>query len=329
MRIHVSIEVSASALERIQATVPDAEVVYEPLTSQADLDEALRGSDVALANWLPGNRGTLRWVQLAAAGVDQLPDRSALSDQQLVVSSSSGLASSCIAEYVIATILRRQHRLGRGFAIKQLQSWPTDFEPLEADTLLGRQVGVLGAGGIGVTLAAYLTAFGADVTLLGGSGSATERYLPPHVDRLISALPPPKTLARTDIDVLFESNDIVVSAVPATESTRHIVNAARLSRMRPGSWLINVGRGSAVDEDALREALDNGRPAGATLDVTEAEPLPPTSWMYEHPAVELTPHIAGYFAGYNDACADLFVANLGRYLGGLPVWNVVEPSRGY
>lgn len=329
MRIHVSIELSPESLERVQATVPDAHVVYEPVSSQLELKDRLDGSDIALANWLPDTRGTLKWIQLAAAGVDQLPAKGVLKDPALVVSSSSGLASPCIAEYVIAAILRRRHRLSRAFAIKQMRSWPADFEPLEADTLVGARVGVLGAGGIGLTLAAYLTAMGADVTVLGNSGQPAEKYLPTHVATLVAALPPVRMLPRTDIDRVFADNEVIVCALPSTPDTRHIVNADRLARMRPDSWLINVGRGSAVDEEALREALDKGRPAGATLDVTEAEPLPATSWLYEHPAVELTPHTAGYFAGYNDACAALFASNLGRYVGGLPVWNVVQSTRGY
>jgi phosphoglycerate dehydrogenase-like enzyme len=101
--------------------------------------------------------------------------------------------------------------------------------------------------------------------------------------------------------------------------------------MRPGSWLVNIARGKIVREADLVQALERGggRPAAAALDVFEREPLPPESPLYRLDGVILTPHVAGLSTGYWPRSMSLFRANLKRYLDGEPLWNRVDPGRGY
>ena len=118
-------------------------------------------------------------------------------------------------------------------------------------------------------------------------------------------------------------------AAPLTRETRGLIGAAELARMKRGAVLINLGRGSLVDEDALTSALAAGRIAGAALDVVEREPLPPGSPLWAMPQVILTPHISGLGPRYWERAVDLFAGNLHRFLAGEPLQNLVDKQAGY
>jgi phosphoglycerate dehydrogenase-like enzyme len=128
---------------------------------------------------------------------------------------------------------------------------------------------------------------------------------------------------------LLSQVDHLVLALPATPATRHILNAEALSHARKGLHLINIARGSLIDQEALRAALDSGLVAAATLDVTEPEPLPEGHWLYSHPAVRLTPHISWAAGDVASQTAAKFVQQLQRYLGGEPLNDLVDPLLGY
>jgi phosphoglycerate dehydrogenase-like enzyme len=119
-----------------------------------------------------------------------------------------------------------------------------------------------------------------------------------------------------DVRARLGAADVVVLATPATGATAGMVDAGFLAEMRPGSLLVNVGRGALVDEEALLAALDAGRPGRAYLDVTATEPLPEDSPLWDHPRVELTPHSSALGHGRHDRAAAVFASNLRRYLAG-------------
>jgi phosphoglycerate dehydrogenase-like enzyme len=119
--------------------------------------------------------------------------------------------------------------------------------------------------------------------------------------------------------------DVLVVAAPAVESTHHLIDAGVLAAMRSGSVLINVARGSLVDEAALLAALDRGRPAHAVLDVAATEPLPAENPLWDHPAVTITAHSAGGGLGRDRRAAEVFAGNLGRFLGGEELRHEVAP----
>ena len=128
---------------------------------------------------------------------------------------------------------------------------------------------------------------------------------------------------------LLESADHLVLALPATPKTRHLIDAAALARIKPGAHLINVARGSLVDQEALREALTSGRVALASLDVTDPEPLPAGHWLYEHPKVRLSPHMSWSTPGAVSRLLDTFVENLRRYREGAPLEGRVDLDERY
>jgi phosphoglycerate dehydrogenase-like enzyme len=130
------------------------------------------------------------------------------------------------------------------------------------------------------------------------------------------------------LDALPEA-DVVVNSLPLTDATRHVLDARAFAAMRPTARFVNVGRGATVDEEALVEALRDGRIAGAALDVFEVEPLPASSPLWNMPNVIVSPHMSGDIVGWEARVVDVFVENLDRWLRGEPLENVVDKARGY
>nr|WP_249420605.1 NAD(P)-dependent oxidoreductase [Rhabdothermincola salaria] len=190
--------------------------------------------------------------------------------------------------------------------------WNMPAAPL--GTLHGRRVGLVGLGGIGTAIAERLVPFGCEVRALRRS----DRPSPVAGVELVA-----------DIDALVDECHHVVLVAPLTEATRGLIDARVLAEMLPGVHLVNVARGPLVDQDALRDALDRGHVACASIDAPDPEPLPEGHWMYSHPRVRLSPHVSWNWPG---AGADLYRAfreNLARHLAGEPLENVIDPSVGY
>jgi phosphoglycerate dehydrogenase-like enzyme len=131
------------------------------------------------------------------------------------------------------------------------------------------------------------------------------------------------------LDELLGESDYVVSVLPATAGTRGLFDAGRFARMKPTARFVNIGRGSAVDEQALAEALGEGRLAGAALDVFQIEPLPEDSPLWTVPNLVITPHMSGDYAGFHDDLVALFQDNLRRYRAGEALRNAVDKDLGY
>jgi phosphoglycerate dehydrogenase-like enzyme len=132
-----------------------------------------------------------------------------------------------------------------------------------------------------------------------------------------------------DLHEMLSASDHVVIAAPATPATRHLVDAAAFSAMREGVHLVNIARGSIVDQEALVDALDTGKVALATLDVVDPEPLPAGHVLYSHPKVRLSPHVSWSGPGTAPMTLQLFVDNLQRYAAGEPLTDVVDVAEGY
>jgi len=128
---------------------------------------------------------------------------------------------------------------------------------------------------------------------------------------------------------LLEQSDVVVVAAPLTAESYHLIDAEALARMKLDAYLIVVSRGGIVDEDALADALHGGRLAGAGIDVTEVEPLPPDSRLWDAPNVVITPHTAGDSSEKERRCVEILRENLLRFAQGETLLNVVDKRRGY
>jgi glyoxylate/hydroxypyruvate reductase A len=247
----------------------------------------------------------LVWVQSAAAGTDgKLFQR--LLDKGIRLTTSH-VSAIPVAEYVVSAVLNRYQRPEAWSEAQRAHEWRHhEFREVHGTTWL-----VIGLGAIGTEVATRGQALGARVIGVRRHASGEEPVDVLHTpDSWRTAVP--------DADVL-------VVAAPAVESTHHLIDAGVLAAMRSGSVLINVARGSLVDEAALLAALDRGRPAHAVLDVAATEPLPAENPLWDHPAVTITAHSAGGGLGRDRRAAEVFAGNLGRFLGGEELRHEVAP----
>lgn len=243
---------------------------------------------------------TLRWLQTSNAGVDH-PVFAGLADKGVTITTSH-VTGAPIAEYVLRAVLDHFQDAGAWRSSVAERRW----ENHEIREVLGTTWLVIGLGAIGAAVASRARAFGATVLGIRRSPRGDE-----PVDEMVG------------LDAVGRA-DVVVLAAPANAATIGMVDDAFLAAMRPGSVLVNVARGSLVDEDALLRALERGVPEVALLDVTATEPLPEESPLWTHPRVVLTPHSSALGDGRHARAADVFVDNLRRYVSGEPLHGIED-----
>ncbi len=248
----------------------------------------------------------IAWVQSAAAGFDN-PAFGELVRKGAKLSTSHGQAVG-MADYVLAGVLDHFQRGPERRAAQKAHAWWREgFREIADTTWL-----IIGYGAIGQGVARRAQAFGAKVVGVRRDASAS-----PFADRIVDLGALPEELPRADVLVL---------SIPLNARTRHLADAAFFAAMKPGSVLVNVGRGGLVDEAALLTALDAGRPEHAVLDVFETEPLPTDSPFWDHPRVSLTGHCSGITGGQDARNQALFLDNLARFARGEPLLNVADPK---
>lgn len=298
------------AAEAARSVVPDAEI----LTFAADAVPDDVRAEVLCSSFGPMplhdrlDEIGVGWMHIPSTGVDNWPRR-LLGGR--TVTCSRGVSAVPIAEYCLAAMLAFEKDIPRIFLDEVPEHW-NFHDPM--GELAGKTVGLVGLGGIGEAVAQRALAFGCRVRAL--------RRHPEH------GAPPGVDLA-ADLADLLASADHVVIAAPATRATEHLLDDEAFAVVKPGVHIVNIARGSLIDQDALRSALDDGRVAMATLDTVTPEPLPEGHWLYSHPKVRVTAHISWgsphAFARIMQAFAD----NLARYVAGDPLVGVVDPDEGY
>jgi phosphoglycerate dehydrogenase-like enzyme len=245
----------------------------------------------------------LRWLHTFSAGVDH-PWFQALRARGVWLTTSSGAHAVPIAQTVLLYLLALSRDLPRWLDAQRRRAW----EPHSFADLQGLVLGVVGLGPIGLEVARLGAALG--MRVVGARRT-------PRGDEPCETWP----LAR--LDELVALADALVLALPLADDTRHLLDAARLARMKRGAWLVNVGRGALVEEPALVDALRDGRLGGAGLDVFETEPLPPESPLWDLPNAIVTPHSSGDTPGNRERATAIFLDNLGRFVRGEPLRNEV------
>ncbi len=253
----------------------------------------------------------LRFVQLLSAGFDNAIR--AGFDEDVVIASGTGLHDRPVAEHALTLTLAAARRLHRAFRAQLDHEWATDIGGLQPEpspgvfsTLRGARVLIWGFGSIGKTLEPHLTALGATVT--GAGRSARQEG---HVT----------VIGQEGITEELGRTDVLIMILPSTPETRRVLDADTLGALPPHAWVLNVGRGDAVDEAALIDALTAGTIAGAAIDVTTVEPLPADSPLWDAPNLIITPHAAG---GRPLGWSELLAENLDALLGDRPLRNLVE-----
>ncbi|WP_115789618.1 D-2-hydroxyacid dehydrogenase [Arthrobacter silvisoli] len=289
------------------------------LTDATGLPEASRGADIlflwdffssALRDAWP-QADSLRWVHVAAAGVDAMMFDE-LRSSDVVVTNAHGTFDLPIAEFALASILAHDKQLHVSKALQQQAVW----QHREVTRTEGSHALVVGTGGIGRATAKLLRAVGLEVRGIG----RTRRGDDPDFGTIHASCDLAEHAAWADHMVLI---------APLTEQTRKMVNADVLAAMKPTAHLVNVGRGALVDEDALIKALQKHQIAAASLDVFTEEPVPADHPFWKMENVHMSAHMCGDVIGWRDALADQFLANLQRWSSGGDLTNVVDKERGY
>lgn len=284
--------------EEAKACVQHCEVLY------AHTPELLRAAPA-----------TLKWYCCSFAGVDPYcRDPSIFANPQCLLTNSN-VYGVTIAEHVVMVTLMLLRRMPEYEETVRNRSWP---DQLPIRSIRDNAFTILGTGNIGVNVAQRVRGMGAArVVGLSRSGKphpAFDEVYP--ISRLDEVLPAAK---------------ILVMALPGTAETVHILNRARIALLPSDAYVINVGRGSAVEQEPLMEALNGGRLAGAALDVMDPEPLPKDHPLWSTRNLILTPHVSGNMTlGYTcDTNVEMFCADLANYAAGRPLNGLVDRTRGY
>ncbi len=287
--------------------------------SKAKLDIILANAEVIYGLRLPrdviARSPRLKWIQTMSAGVNwHLDNVTGLRESPVILTNVSGIHATPISEFILGLMLMFVKQAPFCFQQKQERQWKR-FMPA---VLRSKTIGIVGLGSIGRETARLAKAFGMRVVATRRSAKRVTRA------RYVDIVFP-----REQLRELLSESDFVVLALPLTPETDCLIGEGELRAMKSTAYLINIGRGGIVDEEALIRALDEKRIAGAGLDVFATEPLPADSRLWELPNVIFSPHVAGGMEDYNLKATELFCENLRRYLNRKRLLNVVNKKRGY
>ncbi|MEW6752250.1 MAG: D-2-hydroxyacid dehydrogenase [Candidatus Latescibacterota bacterium] len=317
MRVLVHYDLTAQQqadLLEVARAAGDHEVVFAH--SEAEALCLAPACEALIGHFLPAVCAAaprLRWIQSFSAGMDNFLFPGIVA-RDVVVTNMAGLYASQGAEHAWALLLALSRGIPQAVRAQQQRAWRGG----PAIELAGGTLLVVGLGGFGQQIARR--AAGYDMTVI--ALDPQRREPPAGVHELLQG-------SRSDLHGALPRADACMLACPRTPQTYHLIGPAEFGLMQPTAYLVNVTRGGIVDETALVEALAAGRLAGAALDVCEIEPPPPDSPLWEAPNLLLTAHRAGASQHRASAVARFFAAQLGRFLRGEPLLNVVDKQRGY
>ncbi|HEY6644762.1 D-2-hydroxyacid dehydrogenase [Povalibacter sp.] len=303
-------------IDELRRDYPDIEfIAAKPDQAAVQAKDADAAFGVCSAEVLEAGKSIL-WIHLVSAGVENCVSVPGVRERDILLTNMQRIGGPVIAEHVMAMTLAFTRGLDLYIPQQAKREWRRVTPPGRMEVIKGKTMLVVGLGGIGSEVAKRAHGMEMKVIATRASGRTGPDF--------VSYVGLPEELPKLAADA-----DFVVNTAPLTPQTKGIFNAAFFSRMKPGAYFINIGRGGSVDTDALVAALKNQQIAGAGLDVTDPEPLPPDHPLWQAPNVIITPHVS------NDS--DLGVAvqvtvtkeNLRRYIAGERMLSVVDVSRGY
>ena len=313
--ILVTWELTEAQRRLLESACPDGELRYVP--SGEVTAETLRDTTAVLGNLPPArlkDAPQLEWVQLGSAGANGYCDPGAL-EERVVLTNASGAYGLAISEHMIGMLLMLQKKLDRYYDNQKRQLWQDEGS---VTGIWNSRTLVLGMGNLGTEFAKRMAAMGSHAVGLRRS----EKPKPDCFE---------EQYGMEQLDAELAKADVVALCLPGTGLTAQILDARRLSLMKPTAILLNSGRGVLVDNLALARALGEHRLAGAALDVTDPEPLPAGHPLWDAPNTLITPHVSG---GYHmketfELVLSIAAENLSRYSQGLPLKHQVDRSVGY
>jgi phosphoglycerate dehydrogenase-like enzyme len=310
-------------LAKIQEHAPGWEVIHSSGSGAANFEEFLPririifgDAPFSLLNRMP----RLEWVQLWSAGADRLRSHPHVKGLPFLLSSTSGIHGPQMAEHLFGMILAYNRRLPGAFAAQREKRW-FKLGPGGVRFLGGKTLLIVGYGEIGKAVAGIARSFGMEVIGIRRRDIREDERLPQSGELLLAGV--------SRIREFLPQADYVVNILPHTPETGHFFSSELFSLFKPGSVYASMGRGATTDEAALIEALGRGRPEAALLDVTETEPLPANSPLWEMDQVLLTSHYAGFRSEYDTLALEAALENLDRFLQGKSLKHVVDKEAGY
>ena len=319
MKFIIPTSIADKVEPQLRTIAPQAEVVHVDQDGAGDAD--LAGAQVLLRWWMPPNTlrrilaaaPRLRWLHTPSAGVDGLLIPEVIK-REIVLTNSAGAHAIPIAEFVLLCMLGHAKHVRDLTALTPENAWEQG-RTLHLGELSERTLLILGLGHIGQEIARRAAAFGMRVI-----GSRRRPAPLAGVERVVG---------EDAWRALLPEADYIAIAAPLTGATRGMLDAAALAQMRPSAYLVNIARGEIIDTAALIAALEQGRLAGAALDVLPEEPLPPDHPLWRTPNVWITPHISSSSPRTSERAIAIFLENVRRDMAGQPFINLVDQQAGY
>lgn len=286
--------------------------------TKADASGHLADCEVLFGHWrsLLKEAPMLKWYCCSYAGVDpyQPPFRF---PEGVLLTNSSGAYGVTISEHMVMVTLMLLRQMPTVQEWMHRHDWSDEKPPMRS--VCGSRITVLGTGDIGTSFARRVKAMGAK-SVAGVSRSGR------HVDDAYDAM-----YTTAQLDQVLPETEILAMALPGTAETEGILSRSRIALLPKEAVVVNVGRGTAIDQDALMEALNAGRLAGAALDVVRPEPLPPEHPLWNTKNLLLTPHLSGFMSlGITrDTAVALFCEDFENYIAGRPLKRLVDRRKGY
>lgn len=297
---------------RLKKACPEAAFTF--LHGNRPEREQLENAEIIIGNIPSGDLQycrNLKFLQLSMAGSDTFAGKV---PENVLLANSSGAYGLAISEHMLGMLLMLTKKL---YLYRDNQNEAVWHDEGNVTSIFGSRVLTVGLGDIGGEFAKRCKSLGAYNIGI----RRTMRSCPEFMDEM-------HTL--DELDSLLPSADVVALALPNSEASRHLMNEARLRSMKRGAILLNVGRGSAVDTDALVKVLNEGL-IMAGIDVTDPEPLPKEHPLWHCPGIIITPHISGYYhlRHTQDTIIEIAACNIENYMNGRPIRNLVDRNTGY
>ena len=288
------------------------------LVSENEITEDLQDAEIVYGfgvNYAKTNKN-LKWLCVPSAGVDYLMNPNSFANKKCLLTNSAGAYGVTIAEHIIAVSLMMMRNITEYFADSLNSRWS---RPKPQKSLKDCKITVLGTGDIGTNFARRAKAFEPSKIIgVCRSGKCDD----PSFDCVMKV---------EDLDRILPETELLVMSLPATKETENILSKERIELLPGGAYVVNVGRGSAIDEDALTDSLDSGRLAGAALDVFRTEPLPKSSRLWNTKNLLITPHVAGNLTLEHtlNKNVEMFCEDLINFTSGKKLKYLVDRKKGY
>ncbi len=305
-------------IELIKAAAAETNNSVAFYNSEAEIPQSNFDADIiyGFAPSIVKTSKKLKWLCVPWAGVDSIMSPGYFANDDCLLTNSAGAYGVSIAEHMIAVSLVMMRRLDEFFDETRNGKW---LLPRPQKSLKDCRITVLGTGDIGTTFAKRAKAFEpAKITGVCRSGKSSQAVYD-------------EVLPVSKLEQILPETDLLAMSLPATPETKNIMSKEKLSLLPKGAYIVNVGRGSAIDEDALAELLESGHLAGAALDVFQKEPLPQESKLWKTKKLLITPHVAGNMtlAYTKNKNVEMFIEDLHNFSAGKPLHYLVDRKLGY